>query len=363
MKIFNRKKLLSKTYSEDSVITINNTLIFRLLKEYGYTIKLKKKKLFGFADAATCDLDDTTECSEYTAKKGSRLIEFAITIDKIDRYHYKIKFKYKQESKEFVEEILIPKIILKNNFHTNGIAVEHNDHLHYLTDNTIFKRNVFVVGNVHGCYHTMLALLEQFPKDAVIIFIGNVCDYGNFTKEVIEYIIANNYSCVKGNHESYFLKSYDSPKSLWATDPKYGGSKTLYSYKDDSTTLHKHLKWIESLPTYIELNADNYAHFFISHGYGRPYYRRRNTSYADYALVHNYYLSDEYNWDYETLENNAITHIFGHDVLDDVLVVDHGKMQKDFGLNTGVATGNKLSAIELNTLKIYSQPTDPRDIE
>ncbi len=56
-------------------------------------------------------------------------------------------------------------------------------------------------------------------------------------------------------------------------------------------------------------------------------------------------------------------HIFSHDIVDDVLIADHGKMQKDFGLNTGAVLGKKLIAIELNTLQIYSQETDPRDIE
>lgn len=361
-RLFRKKKLLSKSFSEDSVVTINNTVIFRLLKRHGYSVKLKKRNLFGFGNAASCDLDDTTVCDEYSATNGESLIEFAITVDKIDKYHYKIKFKYNPEAQEFVEKTLLPQVVLKNRPHTNEVAIEHNDHLGYLMDNAIFKTNVFVVGNVHGCYYTMRSLLEQFPKDSTIIFIGDVCDYGNFTKDAIEFIIENNYSCIKGNHESYFLKSYDSPKSIWATDPKYGGAKTLQSYKDDPHTLHKHLNWIESLPSYIELNADNYAHFFISHGYGRPYYRRRNTSYADYALIHNHYLNDDFQWDYESLENNAITHIFGHDMVDDVLIVDHGKMQKDFGLNTGAPFGKKLSALELNTLKVYSQECDPRDI-
>ncbi len=362
-KLFKKKKLLSKAYSEDSVTTINNTIIFRLFKKHGFTIRLKKRNLFSFADASSCDLDDTTVCEVYEAVKNGLIIEFAITIDKIDKYHYDIKFKYPPEAQAFVEKTLIPQVVLKNKPYINGLAIDHNDHLNYLTDNKIFKNSVFVVGNVHGCYHTMRALIDQFPKDATIIFIGDVCDYGNFTKEVIEYIIENNHTCIRGNHESYFLKSHDSPKSIWATDPKYGGAKTLQSYKNDPHTMHKHLEWIESLPIFLDLDADNYAHFFISHGYGRPYYRRRHTSYADYALIHNRYNSDEYSWDYESHENNAITHIFGHDIVDDVLVIDHGELQKDFGLNTGVAFGNKLSAIELNTLKIYSQKTDPRDIE
>ena len=361
--LFRKKKnFLSKSFEEDKNITINTTLIFKLLKKHGFSVKLKDRKLFGYTNACTCDPDDTEVCNVYVAQKGSLLFEFAITVDKIDSYHYKIKFKYDEASKRFVEEELIPEVILKNKPQIHELALAHNDHLDYLMNNVIFKKEVFVIGSVHGCYHTLKALLSRFPNDADIIFTGNVCDFGNYTKDVIELIIENNYSCVRGNHENYFLENYNNPQSEWATVPEYGGGKTLESYKDSPELLKKHIEWIKILPPYIELHADNYAHFFISHGYGRPYFRRRHTDYADDALIHNHYLTADYKWDYESFENNAFTHIFSHDIVDDVLIADHGKMQKDFGLNTGAVLGKKLTAIELNTLQIYSQETDPRDI-
>ncbi len=362
--LFRKKKnFLSKSFEEDRNITINTTLIFKLLKQHGFSVKLKDRKLFGYTNACTCDPDDTEVCNVYIAQKGSLLFEFAITVDKIDSYRYKIKFKYDEATKEFVEQKIIPEVILTNKPQIHELALAHNDHLDYLMSNTIFKKEVYVVGSVHGCYYTLKALLSRLPSDADVIFTGNVCDFGNYTKDVIELIIEKNYSCVRGNHEVYFLENYNNPKSEWATLPEYGGKKTLESYKESPKLLEKHIEWIKTLPPYIEIHADNYAHFFISHGYGRPYYRRRHTKYADDALIHNHYFTSDYKWDYESFENNAFTHIFSHDIVDDVLVADHGNMQKDFGLNTGVALGKKLTAIELNTLQIYSQETDPRDIE
>ncbi len=362
--LFRKKKnFLSKSFEEDRNITINTTLIFKLLKQHGFSVKLKDRKLFGYTNACTCDPDDTEVCNVYIAQKGSLLFEFAITVDKIDSYRYKIKFKYDEATKEFVEQKIIPEVILTNKPQIHELALAHNDHLDYLMSNTIFKKEVYVVGSVHGCYYTLKELLSRFPSDADVIFTGNVCDFGNYTKDVIELIIEKNYSCVRGNHEVYFLENYNNPQSEWATLPEYGGKKTLESYKESPKLLEKHIEWIKTLPPYIEIHADNYAHFFISHGYGRPYYRRRHTKYADDALIHNHYFTSDYKWDYESFENNAFTHIFSHDIVDDVLVADHGNMQKDFGLNTGVALGKKLTAIELNTLQIYSQETDPRDIE
>ena len=184
-----KKKFISKSFTEDSEITINTTVIFKLLKKHGFSVKLKGRKLFGYTNACTCDPDDTEVCNEYAAQKGSINFEFAITVDKIDSYHYKIKFKYEEASKEFVEEHIIPEVILKNKPHINGLALAHNDHLAYLMNNTIFNNEIYVIGSVHGCYHTLKALISRFPKDADIIFTGNVCDFGNYTKDAIEFII------------------------------------------------------------------------------------------------------------------------------------------------------------------------------
>lgn len=59
----------------------------------------------------------------------------------------------------------------------------------------------YVIGDVHGCFFTLNNLLEKLPKDAEIIFVGDLCDKGNFSKEVIDLVIKNGYQCVKGNHE------------------------------------------------------------------------------------------------------------------------------------------------------------------
>ena len=61
---------------------------------------------------------------------------------------------------------------------------------------SLINQKIFVIGDVHGCYHTLLDLLNKLPKDASIIMIGDLCDRGPYSKEVIDLIIKNNYQCV-----------------------------------------------------------------------------------------------------------------------------------------------------------------------
>lgn len=49
--------------------------------------------------------------------------------------------------------------------------------------------NTFVIGDVHGCYYTLLNLVKKLPSDANLIFVGDLCDKGNFSKEVIEFVM------------------------------------------------------------------------------------------------------------------------------------------------------------------------------
>ncbi len=50
-------------------------------------------------------------------------------------------------------------------------------------------KNIFVIGDVHGCYHTLVKLVEKLPKKAELIFVGDLCDRGNFSRNVIDFVM------------------------------------------------------------------------------------------------------------------------------------------------------------------------------
>ncbi len=218
-------------------------------------------------------------------------------------------------------------------------------------------KNTFVIGDVHGCYNTLLKLVEKLPKNANLIFVGDLCDKGNFSKEVISFVVDNNHQCVKGNHE-YFMQIYikdalykNDMSSKWATKRGWGGGKTIQSYRNYPKLLEKHLKWIEKLPLYLEIDK-----YFITHGFGLPYYKRKNDK-SSHSLFVNRIDDNTFMQDWEDFKTYKVMNIFGHCNFQEIL---RGKNY--ICIDTGCCYSNKLTAINLETLETIKQAMDKKDI-
>jgi serine/threonine protein phosphatase 1 len=59
---------------------------------------------------------------------------------------------------------------------------------------------MLIIGDVHGCYKTLKALLSKCPQDEVC-FVGDLIDKGPSPKSVVEFIRGEGLLSVKGNHE------------------------------------------------------------------------------------------------------------------------------------------------------------------
>lgn len=220
-------------------------------------------------------------------------------------------------------------------------------------------RKKYVIGDVHGCFHTLLELLSKLEKDCEICFVGDLCDRGLYSKEVIELVIQNKYECILGNHDNYMLmhakESLENPNLRWYKEDYMGGKETMENYKNSMQTLEKHLSWLETLPNYIL--KDNY---FITHGFGLPYYKNRDLEKAKVGLLKNR-ISDEKDWgdDWEKdWKDYEIINIFGHTHYDEVVI---GKNY--YGIDTACVYGGKLTAIELGSMKLISTPLNTKDIK
>jgi Calcineurin-like phosphoesterase len=212
------------------------------------------------------------------------------------------------------------------------------------------QNKTYVIGDVHGCLYTLKKLITKLPDDAEIILVGDLCDKGMHSKEVIEYVISQGYACVKGNHEHLMEKYlYDvimhDKHSPWSEDYRYGGIQTFTSYLDDHETMAKHLKWISSLPMYIQ--KENY---FITHGYALPFYEHK-----DNEAYYNEFLLNRYEKDIKVPQSEVIN-IFGHCVFDEVIAHENF-----FAIDTGCSYGKKLTALELGSMKIIQESMDERD--
>lgn len=215
-----------------------------------------------------------------------------------------------------------------------------------------------IIGDVHGCYFTLRKLLNQLLKNSQIIFIGDLCDRGNYSKEVIEFVMQHNYTSLLGNHESYMLDSIDLALSLqpnrWIDQSYMGGKETLRSYKNAHDVLEKHVAWMEQLPLY--LIQDNY---FLTHAFALPYFKRRDVAEKKHSfLVNRVRDIEEWGHDFEEgYEQYPLINIFGHEDFGDVFIKDNL-----YGIDTGCVYGNKLSALELGSMKIYEENVYPLDI-
>ena len=65
-----------------------------------------------------------------------------------------------------------------------------------------------VIGDVHGCFNTLKKLIRKFPKDSKLIFLGDLCNRGKYSKDVIDFVIKNNHQCLLGNHEIKLYRDF-----------------------------------------------------------------------------------------------------------------------------------------------------------
>lgn len=214
-------------------------------------------------------------------------------------------------------------------------------------------KETYIIGDIHGCFHTFEKLLTKLPSQCELIFVGDLCDRGAYSKDMIEWVMQSGALCLMGNHEFVMLQSaledLKIPRSTWATNPDWGGAATLANYKDDEAALKRHLEWMAKLPYYLL-----HEHFFITHGFGLPYYARRDTAAYRERLLWN--RVEEPRDDWENYESHEVMNIFGHTPYPEPLVAKNYR-----GIDTGCVYGGMLTALHLPTLEVITAPFDQND--
>ena len=136
-------------------------------------------------------------------------------------------------------------------------------------------QNIYIIGDVHGCYRSLLALIEQLPHkfDSKICFVGDLIDRGPASSDVVEFVRTRGYDAVMGNHEKRFVSNaktalrcaktgkFTSSNDLYAffsLDESWlfnnGGEATLASYYRHGGVKQckEHLRFVSRLPIYLE---------------------------------------------------------------------------------------------------------------
>jgi len=231
------------------------------------------------------------------------------------------------------------------------------------------KDRHFVIGDVHGEYEMLLELVERLPKDAKLIFVGDLVNRGRKSREVIAFAKENAFAVVRGNHEGYmlehgkqFLESLskcEEPNlnNMWMY---VGGVPMLQSYgllrrikeqpykvfREPSgiEALKRDLEWIESLPIYLELGEfEGYElPIVVSHGSIGDFWYLKESK-PDHLEF--YALSNRNRPSVDA----PIFNIYGHVNVESV-VIGHNFASIDTGC--GKSHGAKLSAFCIETQEI-----------
>jgi len=146
--------------------------------------------------------------------------------------------------------------------------------------------------------------------------------------------------CIMGNHESLFLDF------LNGADIRpfliNGGGKTLQSYRtitfaEKSQWIPaEHISFLKSLTLWIELEE-----YYLVHAGFKPGVDVRNQNFQDMIWIRDPFLFSEYDFGKKV--------IFGHTPFTEPFIMDN-----KIGLDTGAVYGNKLTCLELPSMRFYS---------
>ncbi|MBE9097309.1 metallophosphoesterase family protein [Tychonema sp. LEGE 07203] len=115
-----------------------------------------------------------------------------------------------------------------------------------------------VIGDVHGHYDGLMLLLEALAPSSKdrIYFLGDLIDRGPKSAQVLDFVQHSPYQTLLGNHEQLMLEALSGSHvdmRAWQSWLCSGGDATVASYRDTGMMPYKHLDWLRSLPTYIDL--------------------------------------------------------------------------------------------------------------
>lgn len=225
-----------------------------------------------------------------------------------------------------------------------------------------------VIGDVHGCYKTLIALLDKLPKDEKIVFTGDLIDRGPMSKEVVQLVMDNNFPTVTGNHEDMMVG-----ESKYRYDWGYNGSsQTLDSYgmkysvrfsdpshmdpieDQDPANLKvfmKHKEWMSNLPVYLlfdDVVNDSGEKLLVSHSSAAKVWKWSEERRKE--MEHHF--RDHIIWgrDYNPQHVKGIFNVIGHTPVKEPAI--RGGVAF---IDTGAVFKKKLTALRFPQMEIFQQ--------
>jgi len=228
---------------------------------------------------------------------------------------------------------------------------------------------VAVIGDVHGCYHTLSKLyaliLKNYP-DVPVYCVGDLVDRGKYSFETVEFIRKNRISFTAGNHDYMFYYFIKNPSSPLGRSWIYNGSEsTLNSYSNRYNEMNKHLRFLINAPLILNLNDCFISHAGVSSHYSRKLGKFPLSDINKLRDVVESDLNGEHGilWTRDKLLDLGKLQIVGHTRFDEILYDDKANV---LYIDTAACSGNKLTAVIINENELVdtiSVNTINQDIE
>lgn len=227
---------------------------------------------------------------------------------------------------------------------------------------------VAVIGDIHGCYFTLVELfnvIRSAYSKIPIYSVGDLVDRGNNSYDVIEFILNEKILFTPGNHDYMFYHFFKDPSSVFARSWIYNGNEaTLESYEQHEESLFHHIDAIKSAPLFYNLEDCFISHAGISEGYRTylpPNYKE------DLSVLEPFIYKDFRNdngvlWTRDQLLDLGKIQVVGHTKQKEIV---YDETANALYVDTGACVGNTLSAVIIDKSKIVeviSQKTHLNDL-
>lgn len=215
-------------------------------------------------------------------------------------------------------------------------------------------RKTYVVGDIHGCYESLLNLLELIDcARGTLIFLGDYINRGPDSQKVVSLVIQLKKELPRvitllGNHEAMFLR-YLKGEEGQQVFLRNGGQNTLKSYGIDPMRDNNHNIYIpaEHMAFFnnLLLNWEDDKYIFVHAGLQPGVHLSMQTK--DWCLwARDEFISSAYNFGKQV--------IFGHTVFGEPLM-----RAEKIGIDTGAVYGGRLTCIVLPGEEFVSVPGQP----
>lgn len=226
---------------------------------------------------------------------------------------------------------------------------------------------MILIGDVHGCYKTLRALIKKCPIEQVC-FVGDLIDKGPASDKVVEFVRKEGYLSVRGNHEQMLLEFLQEKRLSWPTGEvtleSYGYFESKKSFGKDYALQqlkeNSDIQWLVELPLYLEFprlqNAKGRS-LLVSHSSAHKVWR-----YKDKVLsneVYKYTFETDIIWERPRVIEDIprIYNVFGHSPVAAAIVSEYYA-----NLDSGCYLGNRrefgfgvLSALRFPEMEVYTQ--------